>query len=114
MGILLLVPQQTKPKRDKSKVVEHRRRIHLRRKNPIEPTGPKRPAKTGRYTPPIPKGVKHSPVWYPYLLLTLLISGVIIIILNYIGVLPSSPTNWYTLGGLLAIVTGALLATRYH
>jgi hypothetical protein len=53
-------------------------------------------------------------VWYPYLLLTLLISGVIIIILNYIGVLPSSPTNWYTLGGLLAIVTGALLATRYH
>jgi hypothetical protein len=69
---------------------------------------------TGRYTPPIPKGVKHSPAWYPYLILGLLISGVIVIILNYIGEMPSSPTNWYTLGCLVAIVTGALLATRYR
>jgi len=48
------------------------------------------------------------------LILGLLISGVIVIILNYIGEMPSSPTNWYTLGCLVAIVTGALLATRYR
>jgi hypothetical protein len=39
---------------------------------------------------------------------------VIVIILNYIQLLPSSPTNWYTLVGLVGILAGAMLATRYH
>jgi hypothetical protein len=48
------------------------------------------------------------------MLLILLVVGVGVIILNYVQVLPSSPTNWYTLGGLLSIVLGALAATRYR
>jgi hypothetical protein len=48
------------------------------------------------------------------MILTLLIGGVFAIILNYIQALPSSPTNWYTLGGLIAILAGALSATRYR
>jgi hypothetical protein len=47
-------------------------------------------------------------------LLSLLILGVIVIILNYIQLLPSSPTNWYTLVGLIGILSGAMLATRYR
>ncbi len=68
----------------------------------------------GRYTQPIPREMRHSPRWYPWVLLALLLGGVIAIILNYIQVLPASPTNWYTLGGLVAILVAALAATRYR
>ncbi len=69
---------------------------------------------SGRYTPPIPRDVRHSPPWYPWALLTVLVLGVATIILNYVQALPGSPTNWYTLGGLVAILVGALAATRYR
>ena len=72
-----------------------------------------RPA-SGRYTPPIPREIRRSPRWYPWMLLGLLLFGVILIVLNYVNALPSSPTNWYTLGGLICILTGALLSTRYR
>jgi hypothetical protein len=48
------------------------------------------------------------------MLLGLLLAGILCIILNYIDVLPASPTNWYVVGGLVAILASALLATRYH
>jgi hypothetical protein len=69
---------------------------------------------SGRYTPPIPKSVKRSPRWYPWVLLGLLLVGVLSIILNYIQVLPASPTNWYVVGGLIAILVAALMATSYR
>jgi hypothetical protein len=69
---------------------------------------------SGRYTEPIPREVRRSPRWYPWLLLGVLLCGVFAIILNYIQVLPSSPTNWYTLGGLIAILATSLGATRYR
>jgi hypothetical protein len=72
-----------------------------------------RPA-SGRYTPPIPRQVRRSPRWYPWMLLSLLLLGVLFIVLNYIDALPSSPTNWYTLGGLICILSAALLSTRYR
>jgi hypothetical protein len=68
----------------------------------------------GRYTQPIPREMRRSPSWYPWMLLALLIGGVVAIILNYLTLLPSSPTNWYTLGGLVAILAAALAATRYR
>jgi len=69
---------------------------------------------SGRYTAPIPKEVRRSPRWYPWMLLALLLVGILCIILNYIDVLPASPTNWYVVGGLVAILASALLATRYR
>ncbi|MCL5048192.1 MAG: cell division protein CrgA, partial [Firmicutes bacterium] len=81
--------------------------------------GRKRPAKKsvnrtdGRYTAPIPKSVKRSPRWYPVVLLVLLFLGVLVIILNFVGSLPSSPTNWYTLVGLVLILVSVVMATRY-
>ncbi len=75
---------------------------------------PKGRASSGRYTPPIPREVKRSPRWYPWMLLGLLVLGVLIILLNYIDALPKSPANWYTLAGFLSILAGALLATRYR
>jgi hypothetical protein len=77
-------------------------------------TTPKGREATGRYTPPIPRQVKRSPRWYPWLLLGLLVLGVLVIVLNYIGALPHSPANWYTLGAILAIMAGGLMSTRYR
>jgi len=70
--------------------------------------------KPGRYTPPIPKQVRRSPSWYPYVLLTLLVGGLLMIVLNYIHVLPGGTSNWYLLGGIGLIVSGLFMATRYH
>jgi hypothetical protein len=67
-----------------------------------------------RYTAPIPKSVRHSPPWYGPLLLALLILGLLLIVGNYVGILPASPSNWYLIGGLVGIVTGAMMATQYH
>ncbi len=72
------------------------------------------PLKPGRYTPPIPKEVRRSPAWYPYVLLTFLIGGLLMIVLNYIHVLPGGTSNWYLLGGIALIIGGLFMATRYH
>jgi hypothetical protein len=52
--------------------------------------------------------------WVPVLMLTFFGVGVFGILLNYLGVLPSSPSNWYLLGGLGVIVLGFITATRYR
>jgi hypothetical protein len=71
-------------------------------------------AGSGRYTPPIPKSVKVSPVWMGPLILGMLILGALMIVLNYFDVLPSSPTNWYLLGGIGLIAVGFITATQYR
>ena len=48
------------------------------------------------------------------MLLGLLLLGVVLIVLNYVNALPDSPSNWYTLGGLVLILSGALASTRYR
>jgi cell division protein CrgA len=69
---------------------------------------------TGRYTPPIPRSKKVSPKWMGPLILALLVLGTLMIVLNYFDVLPSSPTNWYLLGGIVLIASGFVVATQYH
>ena len=69
---------------------------------------------SGRYTAPIPREVRVSPRWVPVLILTFLIVGVIVIICNYLGVLPGGASNWYLLVGLGLIVAGFVTATGFH
>jgi hypothetical protein len=69
---------------------------------------------SGRYTPPIPKDVRHSPRWYGVMILVLMVLGVLTIILNYFGVLPGGAKVWYLLVGLAVIFVGFLMATRYR
>jgi cell division protein CrgA len=74
-----------------------------------------RPAtSSSRYTPPIPKSVKKSPKWMGPLILALLILGAAMIVFNYFNVLPSSPTNWYLIGGIGLIAAGFITATQYR
>ena len=67
-----------------------------------------------RYTAPIPKSVRHSPRWFGPVLLALLIVGLLLIVGNYVGIMPGGTSNWYLIGGLVGIVVGAMMATQYH
>ena len=75
---------------------------------------PKAQPSAGRYTPPIPKEQKVSPLWVPVLMFSLLGLGVIVIILNYVNLLPGEADNKYLLLGLGLITGGFITATNYH
>jgi Cell division protein CrgA len=70
---------------------------------------------SGRYTPPQPVKVNLSEgtkPWVPYLMFGLFGLGLLAIILNYMGLLPNAPTNWYLLVGLVSITGGFMAATQ--
>ena len=69
---------------------------------------------SGRYTPPIPKEQKVSPRWVPILMFALLGLGVLVIVLNYLDLLPGDTSNTYLLVGLGLITGGFVVATNYH
>ena len=72
-------------------------------------------ASTGRYTPPTPKSKKVSPVWVPVVMFVCLGLGVIVILANYVGLMPGGEANnWYLLLGLGLITAGFLIATQYR
>ncbi len=68
---------------------------------------------TGRYTPPIPREFRSSPWWVPALILAFFGVGVLVILLNYMGVLGNA-SNVYLFAGLGCIVAGFIAATRWH
>ena len=69
---------------------------------------------SSRYTPPIPRAVRVSRPWVPILMATLLGLGTLMIILNYLEILPGAASNWYLLGGLVGITGGFVTATQWH
>jgi hypothetical protein len=70
--------------------------------------------KPDRYTAPIPQAERVSPPWMGGLIVALLVLGVLVIIIDYLGVLPGGATNWYLAVGAGMIIGGILTATRYH
>jgi hypothetical protein len=72
------------------------------------------PVPSGRYTPPIPREYKSSPVWIPVLLIGFLVLGMLTILGNYLGLLPGGAKNLYLLVGLFFITCGFITATRYR
>jgi hypothetical protein len=71
-------------------------------------------SRSERYTPPIPKKTKVSPRWMGALIITLFLVGVLIIILNYAGVLPGGVSNWWLVGAIGSIFAGLMVATQYR
>ena len=94
----------------------------VRRDNTRKTSGRVTPAKSrrgvqdssGRYTPPIPRAVKVSPPWVPVLMGALLVLGALMIILNYLELLPGGANNAYLLVGLGLITAGFVTATQWH
>ena len=78
------------------------------------------PAPSARYTPPIPKELKVSPWWVPALMGIFLGLGVLVILLNYVsllptwGFLPDDTSNMWLLVGLIFILAGIVVATQWH
>ena len=87
-------------------------------------SGSRKAAKTvGRYVDPHARGrvtkkvshdKDHSPQWFGWLLLELMIFGVLVITLNYLQVLPGATSPWYLVLGLVALFAAFYLATRYR
>jgi len=67
-----------------------------------------------RYTPPVPKSVKTSPRWMGPTIIALFLLGVVVVILNYAGLLPGGVNNLWLVAAIGAIFAGLILATRYH
>ena len=78
------------------------------------------PQASARYTPPVPRELKISPVWVPIAMFALLGIGTLIILLNYVellptwGFLPDGTSNMWLLVGLALILTGIIVATQWH
>ncbi len=71
----------------------------------------------GRYTAPVPASKKGpSPRWVPVLMFAFWGIGLLMIILNYMGVLPGSTdgNGWYLVAGLGLILAGIVTATQYR
>ena len=71
------------------------------------------PEDRGRVTARKPVGSEHSPRWYGWLIVILLGVGMLIILLNYLSVLPGSVSSWYLVTGLVVMFSGFYLATLY-
>ncbi len=70
---------------------------------------------SGRYTPPRPVNIafeQGTKPWVPYAMFAFFGVGLLSIILNYVSLLPGSPSNWYLLGGLIGITGGFMIATQ--
>lgn len=72
----------------------------------------------GRYTAPTSKA-KHapSPRWVPATMFGLWGAGLLVIILNYMEVLPGASdggNGWYLVVGLVTILAGIMVATQYR
>jgi hypothetical protein len=77
---------------------------------------PRSKAKRRRYQPPPKKKPKPSPRWFGVLVLSIMAIGVLMIILNYLGLIPGTEgaTNFYLFFGLGFIAVGFLAATQWR
>lgn len=75
---------------------------------------PRSKSKRSRYTPPPPKKAPPSPIWVPAAMFTFLGVGAVIVVINYLGVLPGGAKNSYLFIGLGLITAGFMTATQWR
>jgi hypothetical protein len=75
--------------------------------------GPPATRTRSRYTPPKPKTAKRSPLWVPAAMFTTLGAGVVVILGNYLELLPGGAArNGYLFLGLGLLIGGFILSTQ--
>ena len=65
-----------------------------------------------RYTPPTPKKAPSSRLWVPVTMFTMMLTGVAVVILNYLELLFGEASNNFLFVGLGLITGGFVLSTR--
>ncbi len=55
-----------------------------------------------------------EPLWVPIVMFALLFTGTLVIVVNYLGILPGQQQNRYLLLGLAEITAGFVMATFYR
>jgi uncharacterized membrane protein len=82
----------------------------------VTPKGGPTATPSARYTPPVArKQDLPSPMWVPVLMFALLGLGVLVIVLNYVSLLPGGEVNnWYLVLGLVLILGGIITATQFR
>jgi len=71
---------------------------------------------SSRYTPPTPYSAKHSPPWWPALMIGLFSIGGVLILLRYLGWVPGGQdaSQWWIVGGLVFVLGGLVAATKWR
>jgi hypothetical protein len=72
------------------------------------------PEASGKYTKPVGAHVNESPRWYGPSIVAIMVLGLMIIILNYLGVLPDSVSQWYLLAGIVVIFAGFAAMMKFR
>lgn len=75
---------------------------------------PQSKSKRSRYTPPPPKNAPASPLWMGVAITTCLLAGLVVVVANYLGILPGDAENRYLIVGLVLISGGFMMATGYR
>ena len=78
---------------------------------------PRSKSKRRRYQPPPKKKPKPSPKWFGWTILLVMGVGVLMIVLNYLGVMPGTgrqANNLYLFLGLGLIALGFLMSTIWR
>jgi hypothetical protein len=76
-------------------------------------TVPRSKSKRSRYTPPPAKKAPPSKLWVPATMFTMLVVGVLVIVANYLQLLPGDDAeNRYLFLGLGLFTGGAILSTQ--
>jgi cell division protein CrgA len=86
--------------------------VPIRRSKTVK-TKPKPKPRPSRYTPPTPKKAPASKLWVPATMFTMLGTGVLVVALNYLELLPGGEaSNNFLFVGLGLITAGFVLSTR--
>ncbi|MGC8465363.1 MAG: cell division protein CrgA [Acidimicrobiales bacterium] len=70
--------------------------------------------KPGRYTAPNRAAHRPSPKWLAYVMFSALGLGALVIIVNFMAVLPGGESSWYLIGGIGLLAIGFWTATKYR
>jgi hypothetical protein len=84
------------------------------RRAPERPAPAARRRGGSRYTAPKPATAKHSPLWVPATMFASMLMGMLVIIADFLEVLPGGQQTSYLLLGLGLLVVGFVLSTQYR
>ena len=70
--------------------------------------------RSGRYTPPVVSAQKEARLWVPAVMFTMFGLAIVVVFLNYVGLLPGAPTVWYKLGSGALTIGGLIAATQWR